>query len=134
MEVFRRRLAWLLLTAMVLWQMLGLLHGTVHARGESEPDAGLHAAHAAHATQVAHAADQAQPAPAARLTLLFAGHDQGSGDCRLLDQLSHSHPFPTAVAPCVATLAASGFVPAPRDAIVARKGSRVRARSPPSFS
>ncbi|BAL94505.1 hypothetical protein [Rubrivivax gelatinosus] len=78
-------LGWAFALAFVLLaaQWLGLAHTVLH------PQLPAHAA-AAHA-------------PAHGLGALFAGHADGSGDCRLYDQLAHAEPLPPAL-PALDTL------------------------------
>lgn len=122
----RRRLALLLLPAILLWQTLGLLHGTWHHDGGAVAHTSSHA-------QMHEAADAATPQPQAAvdsLTRLFA-HDPGSGDCRLLDQLSHADSLTPVVALCVPSLDANRVEPVRPDARVVRTSSPFQARGPP---
>ena len=59
--------------ALLLPQMLGLLHGVAHER--AQPAQHVHADHV-----------QGRPSS---LASLFTSHDNGSPDCRLYDQASH---------------------------------------------
>ena len=72
----RRAFAWLLLSALLLSQSLGLLHRTVHG-------AGLRSIGVASLQAVL----PGDSGVRASLDALFGGHD-GASDCRLFDQLA----------------------------------------------
>lgn len=97
--------------ALLAAQWLGLAHAVLH------PQLPAHAA-AAHA-------------PAHGLGALFAGHDDGSGDCRLYDQLGHAEPLPPAL-PVLDTLpAAPPRVAAGTSHDATASGTPYAARAPP---
>jgi ABC-type nickel/cobalt efflux system permease component RcnA len=87
-------LVWLLATALLLAQLLGLMHGVVHG-----PQAHLHLRDAAHLAQVHHDDDHDHSAIAQDeqeggwLASLFSSHG-GDSDCRLFDQAAHGHAAP----------------------------------------
>ena len=95
---------WLLAAALLLAQLLGLMHGVVHG-----PQAHLHS-HERHQAVSAHAlhghdhqdhdhdhgqdhSATAQDEQGGLLASLFFSHD-GDSDCRLFDQASHGHAAP----------------------------------------
>lgn len=76
-------LASVFVLALLAAQWLGLAHTVLH----QHPAAHAESAHA----------------PVHGLGALFAGHDDGSADCRLYDQLAHADPLPPAL-PALDTL------------------------------
>jgi ABC-type nickel/cobalt efflux system permease component RcnA len=92
-------LAWLLVAALLLAQLLGLMHGVVHG-----PQARLHS-HGHHELASAHASNDhdhdhdhdhsatAHDEHGGWLASLFSSHD-GDTDCRLFDQASQGHAAP----------------------------------------
>lgn len=119
----RQSLVLLLIAALVLWHSLGVMHRLAHAEpghahgsiAATLPDAGVHES-GGHG-----------------LGRLFADHQQGSSDCRLLDQLAHADG-----APAVAAAAASLDPPAFLARILsgqalARWAALFDARGPPAF-
>lgn len=104
-------LALVFVLALLAAQWLGLAHAVLH------PQLPAHAA-AAHA-------------PTHGLGALFAGHDDGSGDCRLYDQLAHAEPLPPAL-PVLDTLPpAPPRVAAGRTHDAAADAAPYAARGPP---
>ena len=85
-------LVWLLAAALLLAQLLGLMHGVVHG-----PQAHLHGkAAVAHLAQLHHDHDHLSTANDAHggwLASLFSSHGDDS-DCRLFDQASQGHAAP----------------------------------------
>lgn len=85
--VWCRALAWV--AALLLPQMLGLLHSVAHsaryAAEQTQQASRLHH-HAAGGEQ---ASTGSGTATVSGLSTLFASHEPGSGDCRLYDQASH---------------------------------------------
>ncbi len=84
---------WLLAAALLLAQLLGLMHGVVHG-----PQAHLHdKAAATHLAQVDHDHDHSAISQDEHgdswLASLFSSHDNDS-DCRLFDQASQGHAAP----------------------------------------
>ncbi len=84
---------WLLVAALLLAQLLGLMHGVVHG-----PQAHLHDRTAvAHFAQVHHDHGDSAAVHDERedswLASLFSSHG-GDSDCRLFDQASHGHAAP----------------------------------------
>lgn len=83
---------WLLAGALLLAQLMGLMHGVVHG-----PQAHLHdKAAAAHLAHVHHDHDHSAIADEEHggwLAALFSAHS-GDSDCRLFDQASQGHAAP----------------------------------------
>ncbi|HVE51780.1 MAG TPA: hypothetical protein VNB23_00205 [Ramlibacter sp.] len=122
----RPRFLWLLLTAMVLWQMLGFVHGTSHPDSLRMLPTEMHFD--------GETATEPSTAGTSVLDRLFGGHDEGSGDCRLLDHLSHADPVPGVVGVEFPPLRVTGVVSRLSCVFAARKSSPFSARGPPSFS
>lgn len=110
--------------ALLLPQMLGLLHGVAHEHG--------------------HGYDGARPAPHAHadhghartssLASLFTSHDDGSPDCRLYDQASHDGLVTTVAALSLPlTTPGTGVALFAGDAL-ARWAAQFDARGPPLTS
>ena len=88
-------LAWLLVAALLLAQVLGLMHGVVHGPQAHLHSHGLHelsSAHASHDRDHDHSAT-AQEEHGGWLASLFSSHGDDS-DCRLFDQSSQGPAAP----------------------------------------
>ena len=106
--------------ALLLPQMLGLLHGVAHERARSTPHAHAHASHAQTRTS--------------SLASLFTSHDDGSPDCRLYDQASHDGLVTTVAALSLPlTTSGTGVALFAGDAL-ARWAAQFDARGPPLTS
>lgn len=104
-----------LVLALLLPQMLGLLHGVAHL-----PAAGNQ--HPARATSPT------------SLAFLFASHDEGSPDCRLYDQASHDGVAPTVAAPSLPLHTPGTGVALFAGDALARWAAQFDARGPPLTS
>lgn len=110
----------LLIAALLFAQMLGFAHRALHAPAPP-----------------ADATAQQAPAPtfgsAGSVASLFGGHEKGTGDCRLYDQLGHGDVMPMAFA-----MALPSAIPAFRlhfslGEALARWAAPFDARGPPSL-
>jgi hypothetical protein len=117
-----RTRAWLIslaVTALVLMQSLGLMHGVLHVPGG----------------QGTHVAQRLQPGDAPHgVSALFTGHVNGDDRCQLYDQLAHADmaSLPVLALP-------SEFAEAPRtvDVLVLLAAAQplgFQARGPPAFA
>lgn len=104
--------------ALLLPQILGLLHGVTHER--AHPVTHVHAGH----SQVR----------ALSLVSLFAFHDDGSPDCRLYDQASHDGLATTVAALCLPLHTPSTGVALFAGDALARWVAQFDARGPPLTS
>jgi hypothetical protein len=119
----RRAAAWLVALALgwLLAQSVGLVHRTVHG-GAAGPAVAVALVHG-HAHADAPAAREAVP--------WFGSHEDGSAECRLVDQLSHADALPVVAWPMVAIAALPvpiRWVPA---ALARRHIGAFQARGPP---
>ena len=131
----RAGLVWLLVTALLLAQLLGLMHVVVHG-----PQAHIHSHSHSHAhhdgyqhrhqqehSALAHAEEEEE---GGWLASLFSSHD-GDSDCRLFDQASHGQAapaFPMLTLPLVLSSVAFDIS---RGEALARWAALFDARGPP---
>jgi hypothetical protein len=116
-RLYRQRTASIAVLALLLAQAIGLAHGIAHPHSRG----GLPSATVA--------------ATVAASGVTWAGglHDDGSVQCRLLDQLSHADALTSALSlPSVPTAAQTRVAP-PRMAPCARVAPAYLARGPPIF-
>ncbi|MCD0418877.1 hypothetical protein LOC51_16835 [Rubrivivax sp. JA1024] len=114
--------------ALLAAQWLGLAHTVLHGTAPA-PSAVQASGH----PPSPHPAHDAAPAHEHRhgLAALFAGHDDGSADCRLYDQLAHAEPLPPAL-PALDTLPpAPPRLAAGRTHDAAAEAAPYAARGPP---
>ncbi len=126
---------WLLAAALLLAQVLGLMHGVVHG-----PQAHLHS-HVHHDLAFAHAShdhddrDHSAIAQDERgggwLESLFSSHE-GDSDCRLFDQASHGQAAPTFPMLSLPPVLSSVAFDISRGEALARWAALFDARGPPS--
>jgi hypothetical protein len=107
-------LAW----ALLLGQALGLLHGTAHMQ---TPAPGAVALQPTHGDSGAEHHD------------LFAGHQQGSDVCELLDQIGYADALPLATLAEAQPAIAQHANAATTGGVAPRWASAYRARAPPSI-
>ncbi|MBZ8139391.1 hypothetical protein CLD22_05670 [Rubrivivax gelatinosus] len=105
--------AFALVLALLTAQWLGLAHTVLHAGGS-------------HAAAAAAGADGPRG-----LTALFAGHDKGSADCRLYDQLGQAEPIPPGAVVTAALLPCPPRAQAYAARLAAAEGAPYGARGPP---
>lgn len=125
-----RRISWLpvwvhvlgLALALLLPQMLGLLHEVTHDRGHES----------AHPAQ--HARANHGQVRTSSLASLFASHDDGSPDCRLYDQARHDGLVTTVAALSLPPPAPNKGVAPFADDALARWAAQFNARGPPLTS
>lgn len=103
---------------LLLGQTLGLAHGVAHA---PKPAQEAPALHQAHAVDCAEHSD------------LFAGHEQGSDVCELLDQIGHADLLPLATQAAAQPAPARHFTCAPAEGLAPRWAAAYNARAPPFF-
>lgn len=126
---------WLLAGALLLAQLLGLMHGVAHG-----PQAHLHA-HVHHELASAHAShdhDDHDHSAIAQdehgsgwLESLFSSHE-GDSDCRLFDQASHGQAAPTFPVLSLPMVLSSVAFDISRGEALARWAALFDARGPPS--
>ncbi len=111
--------------ALLLAQVLGLMHGVAHAplAAAGQPGQGPLAGDARAAS--------GQPAQAWDLASLFSGHHDDS-DCRVYDQLGHGDGMPGVLSPAPLLPAAVFILFACCAGIAARTLAPFQARGPPS--
>jgi hypothetical protein len=114
----RRVFAWLLVSALVAAQALGLMHRTVHLPH------GLSHAHSQTQQADAHGHEAG-----GWVTALFAGH-QDDSTCRLFDPLHHDGP-PSVPAVVLPLLLSSYFLDAFQGEFLVRWAALFDARGPP---
>jgi hypothetical protein len=130
-------LVWLLAAALLMAQMLGLMHGVVHG-----PQAHLHghrgfaSAHASHDHDSHHhehpvAVHAEEECDDGWLASLFSSHD-GDSDCRLFDQASHGPAAPTLPMLSLPLVLSSVAFDISRGEALARWAALFDARGPPS--
>ncbi|EJL86272.1 hypothetical protein PMI15_01486 [Polaromonas sp. CF318] len=85
-------LVWLLAAALLLAQLLGLMHGVVHGP-QAHPHSHAHAHHDGDHHEHSVLAPAEEQNEGGWLASLFASHD-GDSDCRLFDQASHGQAAP----------------------------------------
>ena len=125
-------LVWLLAVALLLAQLLGLMHGVVHGP-QAHVHSHSHVHHDGHQHQqehfaLAHAEEEGE---GGWLASLFSSHDDDS-DCRLFDQASHGQAapaFPMLNLPLVLSSVAFDIS---RGEALARWAALFDARGPPS--
>ena len=121
---------WLLAGALLLAQLLGLMHGVVHG-----PQAHLHdKAAVAHLSDVHHHHDHsatAQDDHDGWLASLFSSHD-GDIDCRLFDQASQGHAAPVLPMLSLPLVLCTVAFDISRGEALARWAALFDARGPPS--
>ena len=137
-RVATRTLPWLLAAALLLAQLLGLMHGVLHG-----PQAHVHQhshMHVHHEPAVAgvphdedhdHAADAQADHGDGWLASLFSSHD-GDSDCRLFDQASHGQAAPLVPMLSLPLVLSSLAIDISRGEALARWAALFDARGPPS--
>ena len=116
--------------ALLLPQMLGLLHGVTHSVTQSS----MHGAKQEHARQAPHAHAEHGHARTSQLASLFTSHDDGSPDCRLYDQASHDGLVTVLAALGLPQLTPSTGVALFAGDALARWAAQFDARGPPLTS
>lgn len=125
-------LVWLLAGALLLAQLLGLMHGVVHS-----PQAHVHAHSHVHNDGHQHQQEHAALAHAEEegdggwLASLFSSHD-GDSDCRLFDQASHGQAAPSLPMLSLPLVLSSVAFDISRGEALARWAALFDARGPPS--
>ena len=128
-------LAWLLVAALLLAQLLGLMHGVVHG-----PQAHLHVKAAVHLVQLHHDQHDHDHTSSAIahdaheggwLASLFASHGDDS-DCRLFDQASQGHAAPVLPMLSLPLVLCTVAFDISRGEALARWAALFDARGPPS--
>jgi hypothetical protein len=121
---------WLLAAALLLAQLLGLMHGVVH-----NPQAHVHSqSHVHHDGQHPEQAALAlaeEEDEGGWLASLFSSHD-GDSDCRLFDQASHDQAAPTLPLLSLPLVLSSVAFDISRGEALARWAALFDARGPPS--
>jgi uncharacterized membrane protein len=118
---YRQRTASIAVLALLLAQAIGLAHGIAHPHSRG----GLPAATVA--------ATVAAAVAASGVTWADGLHDDGSVQCRLLDQLSHADALTNTLSLPSAPPAAQTLVVPPRVAPCVRVARAYLARGPPLF-
>ena len=129
-------LVWLLAAALLLAQLLGLMHGVVHGpqahvHSHSSLNSSVH--HDGHqhehsALALAHAEEEGE---GGWLASLFSSHD-GDSDCRLFDQASHGQAAPAFPLLSLPLVLSSVAFDISRGEALARWAALFDARGPPS--
>lgn len=123
-------LVWLLAGALLLAQLLGLMHGVVHG-----PQAHLHSHHESAFAHTSHDHDHADTAQDEHegnwLASLFSSHG-GDSDCRLFDQASQGHAAPVLPMLSLPLVLCTVAFDISRGEALARWAALFDARGPPS--
>ena len=109
--------------ALLLPQLLGLLHTVAHDAAHGARHRSEVVSHAGHSS-----------AAASTLTSLFDAHDEGSPDCRLYDQTSHDRLTTTVAALTLPPVAPRTGVALFAGDALARWAAQFDARGPPLTS
>jgi hypothetical protein len=127
-----RTLPWLLVAALLLAQLLGLMHGVVHGP-QAHVHSQSHVHHDGHQHQQEHSAlaHAEEEGDAGWLASLFSSHE-GDSDCRLFDQASHGQAAPAFPMLSLPLVLSSVAFDISRGEALARWAALFDARGPPS--